>query len=256
MSAGISATQRVAVITGGAGGIGRAIAARLQRDGLRVALWDLDERAAHEAAAELAELADGAPRAALGVHVDVTDEKSVTAAMQTTVAHFGACHVLINSAGTTGPIAPVADSELAAWQRCIDVNLRSVFLCSRAAVAPMLAAGFGRIVNLASIAGKEGNPSMSAYSAAKAGVIAFTKSMGKELALTPVRVNCIAPAVIDTPLLQQMTPAALAASLAKIPMQRAGTAGEVAALAAWLASDECSFSSGATFDLSGGRATY
>jgi 3-oxoacyl-[acyl-carrier protein] reductase len=246
----MSAAQRVAIVTGGAGGIGRAIAARLQRDGLRVALWDLDARAAREAAAALP---DGS---AIGVHVDVTDEASVAAALQITLDRFGALHVLINSAGTTGPIAPVADSVLDAWQRCIDVNLRSVFLCSRAAVAPMLAAGFGRIVNLASIAGKEGNPSMSAYSAAKAGVIAFTKSMGKELALTPVRVNCIAPAVIETPLLQQMTHDALAASLAKIPMQRAGTADEVANLAAWLASDECSFSCGATFDLSGGRATY
>ncbi len=224
---GMSAAQRVAVVTGGAGGIGRAIAARLQRDGMRVALWDLDARAAREAADTLcADENSGTNGAAIGVHVDVTNEASV------------------------------ADSALDAWQRCIDVNLRSVFLCSRAAVQPMLDAGFGRIVNLASIAGKEGNPSMSAYSAAKAGVIAFTKSMGKELALTPVRVNCIAPAVIETPLLQQMTPDALAASLAKIPMQRAGTAGEVASLAAWLASDECSFSTGATFDLSGGRATY
>ncbi|MBN3752423.1 SDR family oxidoreductase [Paraburkholderia sp. Tr-20389] len=246
----MSATQRVAIVTGGAGGIGRAIAARLQRDGLRVALWDLDAAAAREAASALP---DGT---AIGVHADVTDEASVAAALQTTLDRFGSLHVLINSAGTTGPIAPVADSALDAWQRCIDVNLRSVFLCSRAAVRPMLAAGFGRIVNLASIAGKEGNPSMSAYSAAKAGVIAFTKSMGKELALTPVRVNCVAPAVIETPLLQQMTPEALAASLAKIPMQRAGTADEVANLAAWLASDECSFSCGATFDLSGGRATY
>jgi len=186
----MSAAQRVAVVTGGAGGIGRAIAARLQRDGMRVALWDLDARAAREAADALS-----------------ADENNAV-------------------------------------------------LCSRAAVKPMLDAGFGRIVNLASIAGKEGNPSMSAYSAAKAGVIAFTKSMSKELALTPVRVNCIAPAVIDTPLLQQMTPDALAASLAKIPMQRAGTADEVASLAAWLASGECSFSTGATFDLSGGRATY
>ncbi|MEM5339367.1 SDR family oxidoreductase [Paraburkholderia azotifigens] len=246
----MSATRRVAIVTGGAGGIGRAIAARLQRDGLRVALWDLDARAAREAAAALP---DGT---AIGVHADVTDEASVAAALRTTLDRFGALHVLINGAGTTGPIAPVAECALDVWQRCIDVNLRSVFLCSRAAVAPMLAAGFGRIVNLASIAGKEGNPSMSAYSAAKAGVIAFTKSMGKELALTPVRVNCIAPAVIETPLLQQMTPDALAASLAKIPMQRPGTADEVANLAAWLASDECSFSCGATFDLSGGRATY
>jgi len=254
---GMSAAQRVAVVTGGAGGIGRAIAARLQRDGMRVALWDLDARAAREAADALcADENSGTNGAAIGVHVDVTNEASVAAALHTTLERFGALHVLINGAGTTGPISTVADSALDAWQRCIDVNLRSVFLCSRAAVQPMLDAGFGRIVNLASIAGKEGNPSMSAYSAAKAGVIAFTKSMGKELALTPVRVNCIAPAVIETPLLQQMTPDALAASLAKIPMQRAGTAGEVASLAAWLASDECSFSTGATFDLSGGRATY
>ncbi|MFM0441108.1 SDR family NAD(P)-dependent oxidoreductase [Paraburkholderia strydomiana] len=249
----MNAAQRVAVVTGGAGGIGRAIATRLQRDGMRVALWDLDASAAHDAADNVS---NGKDDDAIGVHVDVTNEASVTAALDATLERFGALHVLINSAGTTGPIATVADSALDGWQRCIDVNLRSVFLCSRAAVKPMLDAGFGRIVNLASIAGKEGNPSMSAYSAAKAGVIAFTKSMGKELALTPVRVNCIAPALIETPLLQQMTPDALAASLTKIPMQRAGTADEVASLAAWLASGECSFSTGATFDLSGGRATY
>ncbi|WP_321961375.1 SDR family NAD(P)-dependent oxidoreductase [Paraburkholderia sp. J7] len=242
--------SRTAVVTGGAGGIGRAIAARLQRDGHRVALWDLDGDAAAQVAATLPE------GISMGVRVDVTDETSVAAAMHATLARFGALHVLVNSAGATGPVANVADCDLAAWQRCIDVNLRSVFLCSRAAVQPMRDAGFGRIVNLASIAGKEGNPQMSAYSAAKAGVIAFTKSMGKELALTPIRVNCIAPAVIETALLAQMTPDALGASLAKIPMQRAGTADEAANLVAWLASDQCSFSSGATFDLSGGRATY
>ncbi|MBN3801444.1 SDR family oxidoreductase, partial [Paraburkholderia sp. Ac-20336] len=234
----------------GAGGIGRAIAARLQHDGHRVALWDLDGDAANEAARALPE------SSALGVRVDVTDEASVAAAMHATLARFGTLHVLVNSAGATGPVANVTDCDLAAWQRCIDVNLRSVFLCSRAAVQPMREAGFGRIVNLASIAGKEGNPQMSAYSAAKAGVIAFTKSMGKELALTPIRVNCVAPALIETPLLAQLTPEALGASLAKIPMQRAGTAQEAANLVAWLASDQCSFSSGATFDLSGGRATY
>lgn len=242
--------SRVAIVTGGAGGIGRAIAARLQRDGHRVALWDLDGKAAGQAAAALP------AGSAVGLRVDVTDESSVAAAMEATLARFGALHVLVNGAGATGPVTNVADSDVAAWQRCVDVNLRSVFLCSRAAVQPMHTSGFGRIVNLASIAGKEGNAQMSAYSAAKAGVIAFTKAMGKELALTPIRVNCIAPAVIETPLLAQMTPEALAASLAKIPMQRAGTAEEAANLVAWLASDQCSFSSGATFDLSGGRATY
>jgi 3-oxoacyl-[acyl-carrier protein] reductase len=246
----MSTRSRVAVVTGGAGGIGRAMAARLQRDGHCVALWDLDGNAATQAAAALPE------GSAIGLRVDVTDEACVAAAMRATLARFGALHVLVNSAGATGPVADVADCDLTSWQRCIDVNLRSVFLCSRAAVQPMLEAGFGRIVNLASIAGKEGNPQMSAYSAAKAGVIAFTKSMGKELALTPIRVNCIAPAVIETPLLAQMTPEALNASLAKIPMQRAGTADEAANLVAWLACDQCSFSSGATFDLSGGRATY
>lgn len=246
----MNALARVAIVTGGAGGLGRAIAARLQRDGHGVALWDRDGDAATQAAAALP---DGA---AIGLRVDVTDAASVESAMHATLAHFGGVHVLVNGAGATGPVANVDDCDIAAWQRCIDVNLRGVFLCSRAAVQPMRAAGFGRIVNLASIAGKEGNAQMSAYSAAKAGVIAFTKSMGKELALTPIRVNCIAPAVIETPLLAQMTPAALAASLAKIPMQRPGTAQEAASLVAWLASDECSFSSGATFDLSGGRATY
>ena len=240
--------DRVAVITGGAGGIGLAIATRLARDGLQVVLWDINEGAVAAAAKNI-------PRAT-GMVVDVTSEQSVNAAMQRVSAITGRVDVLVNGAGLVGPIAPVAECDVELWQRAIDVNLKSVFLCSRAVVAPMLLAEYGRIVNISSIAGKEGNPNWSAYSASKAAVIAFTKTMGKELATSSILVNCIAPAIIQTAFLDQWSEAALKASLSKIPMGRAGRVEEVASLVSWLSSSECSFSTGAVFDLSGGRATY
>ncbi len=236
-------SQRVAVVTGGAGGIGQGIAQRLRDGGARVVLWDL-----------------ALPEPARGfdafVEVDVTDEASVQAAARLTFQQFGAVDVLVNSAGIVGPVAPVTAYTLAQWQQVLAINLTGVFLCCRELVPQMQARDRGRIVNLASIAGKEGNPGQSAYSASKAGVIALTKSLGKELAATDIRVNCIAPAMVATPLLAQMTDAKRAENFAKIPVGRAGTVDEIAALACWLASDECSFCTGAVFDASGGRATY
>ncbi|WP_066262447.1 SDR family oxidoreductase [Hydrogenophaga flava] len=240
--------NRVAVIAGAAGGIGRAIAQRLAGDGMRLALLDLD-------VAALQALCDEIP-GSLAVAADLTDERCVEGAIRRTEDHFGRLDVLVHSVGVTGPSLPVHEYPVADWHRTLAINLHSAFLCCRAVVDPMLRTGFGRIVSIASIAGKEGNAQQSAYSVAKAGVIALTKSMGKELATTPIRVNAIAPTVISTPLINQMTPELLATVLAKVPMGRPGQPQEVANLVAWLSSEECSFSTGSTYDLSGGRATY
>jgi len=190
--------------------------------------------------------------------VDITDEGEVEAAMTRLLTRHGRLDILVNCAGITGRNQLIEEVALAEWRRVLDVNLLNTFLCYRAAVPSMRRQNSGRIVNLASIAGKEGNPTQAAYSAAKGGVIALTKALGKELADTEARANCVAPAVIATELNLQMSPEALAAALAKVPLGRPGTADEVAALVAlaWLASDECSFSTAACFDLSGGRATY
>jgi 2-dehydro-3-deoxy-L-rhamnonate dehydrogenase (NAD+) len=227
---------RVALLTGGCGGIGRAIGERFRASGAVVVTWDL---------------ADDADE-----RIDVTNEAAVTAGMERLLARHGRLDILVNCAGVTGPTKRIEDCSLAEWRRTIEINLTSAFLCCRAAVPPMRRQNGGRIVNLASIAGKEGNASMTPYSAAKGGVIALTKALGKELAETEVRVNCVAPAVIATDLVKQMAPETYDAVVAKIPLGRPGRAEEVAALVAWLASDECSFSTGACFDLSGGRATY
>lgn len=239
---------RVAIVTGGAGGIGRAIARRLADSGVRVALWDRNAEGLVAAAGEL----DGGET----YSVDVSDEASVDAAMTATIARFGRLDILVNGAGVMGPSLPLEQTEYGDWRRTVAINLDSVFLCSRASIDHLRSSSFGRIVNISSIAGKEGNANMVAYSAAKAGVIALTKSLGKELAQTRVRVHCIAPGVIETPLNRQVPSEVLDAVIAKIPMGRCGHPQEVAALAVWLCSDECSFSTGATFDLSGGRATY
>jgi len=236
-----------AVITGGAGGIGLAIARVFAARGVRVALWDRDTKVSL-CAAELPEAA--------GFIVDVTDEASVADAVRDTVARFGGIAILVNSAGITGPNAPVAEYSFADWRRVLSINLDGTFLVSRAIVPVMKAALFGRIVNISSVAGKEGNPNAAAYSASKAGVIALTKSLGKELVDTAILVNCITPAMIETELLQQMTPAFTQFAKSKIPMGRLGRVEEVAAMVDWLCSDACSFSTGAVFDLSGGRATY
>lgn len=188
--------------------------------------------------------------------IDLTDETAVNRAMAQLVERFGRIDVLVNAAGITGPTVNIEHYSFSEWKRVLDVNLTSTFLCCKAAIAPMRQRNAGRIINLASIAGKEGNAGMTGYSAAKAGVIALTKSLGKELAATEIRVNAIAPAVIATDLVKQMSDDAYRNVLAKIPLGRAGRPEEVAAMVAWLASDECSFSTGAVFDLSGGRATY
>ena len=236
-----------AVITGGAGGIGLAVAHILARRGLRIALWDRDAKV--EACA--ADLPDAA-----GFAVDVTDQASVADAVRATVSRFGGISVLVNSAGITGPNASVEDYAVADWRRVLSINLDGTFLVCRAVIPVMKAAAAGRIVNISSIAGKEGNPNAAAYSASKAGVIALTKSLGKELVDTAIRVNCITPAMIETELLQQMTPAFTAFAKSKIPMGRLGRVEEVAAMVDWLCSEACSFSTGAVFDISGGRATY
>jgi 3-oxoacyl-[acyl-carrier protein] reductase len=235
---------RVAVVTGGVSGIGRGIAQRLTAEGAQVSLWDMDaERLA----------ATGAPHTAT---LEVTDPVAVQRAAETTVAALGRIDILIASAGITGPNHPTWDYPVAAWDRVIDVNLKGVFYCNRSVVPIMQQSGYGRIVNIASIAGKEGNPNASAYSASKAGVIALTKSLGKELATTPIRVNCVTPAAVKTPIFDQMTSQQVDWMLSKIPIGRFGEIDEVASLVLWLASEECSFSTGAVFDISGGRATY
>jgi 3-oxoacyl-[acyl-carrier protein] reductase len=240
--------DRTAIVTGGARGIGLACAARITAGGGRVALWDRDIMRARQSAASLA--------GAIALEVDVTNEQSINNALGETEAQLAPPDILVASAGITGPNTTVVAYPVDAWKQVIDINLTGVFLCNRAVAGGMAARGRGRIVNIASVAGKEGNPNASAYSASKAGVIGLTKSLGKELATTGVLVNCVAPAVVKTELFSQMTEQHIQYMLSKIPMNRFGEVDEVAEMVAWLASDLCSFSTGATFDLSGGRATY
>jgi 2-dehydro-3-deoxy-L-rhamnonate dehydrogenase (NAD+) len=237
---------RIAVITGGARGIGFAVAERFRRSGAKLAIWDLD--GGSEAARRL--------EGAIACTVDVTQEAPVAAALAETERRLGPVDILVASAGIAGPNATVSDYPVDAWRKVIDVDLNGVFLCCRAVVPGMVKRNYGRIVNIASIAGKEGNPNAAPYSAAKAGVIALTKSLGKELAQTGVRVNCVTPAAVKTAIFDQITEQHIQYMLSKIPLGRFGTVEEMAAMIAWLASEECSFSTGAVFDLSGGRATY
>ena len=240
--------NRAAIVTGGASGIGLAIAQRLLASGARVSLWDRDAAAL----AAAAKLLGGAHVAT----VDVTREDAVAAAFAASLAALKRIDALVCSAGITGPNTTVEQYPLAAWKEVVDINLTGLFLCNRVAVPHMTANDYGRIVNIASIAGKEGNPNASAYSASKAGVIALTKSLGKELAKTGVRVNCVTPAAVKTGMFAQMTQAHIDFMLSKIPMARFGGVEEIAALVSWLATEDCSFSTGAVFDLSGGRAVY
>jgi len=240
---------RAAIVTGGAAGIGFAIAQRLVASGARVSLWDRDKDALARAATALGAAAHVAV-------VDITQESQVAAAFEASVAALQRIDALVCSAGITGPNTTVEQYPPAAWREVLDINLTGLFLCNRAAIPHMRANNYGRIVNIASIAGKEGNPNASAYSASKAGVIALTKSLGKELATTGIRVNCVTPAAVKTGMFAQMTQSHIDFMLSKIPMGRFGETTEIAALVAWLATEDCSFSTGAVFDLSGGRAVY
>ncbi len=241
--------ERVAIVTGAARGIGLAIAQRLHSDGLRVALVDRDLPTAQAAAAALGDRAQAFP-------CDIADSAAVNTMVEAVVATWGRLDVLVNNAGIVGPNMPLVEVSDADWQRIVGINLNGAFYCCRAAVPAMLAHDWGRIVNIASIAGKEGNPNLAAYSATKAAVIGLTKSLGKELATTNVLVNAVAPAVIETEILEQATAETRNYMVSRIPMGRPGQSEEVAALVAWLASPECSFSTGAVYDISGGRATY
>jgi NAD(P)-dependent dehydrogenase (short-subunit alcohol dehydrogenase family) len=240
---------RHAVVTGGATGLGFAIAQRLLASGGTVTLWDRDERGASAAASRLG-------KGASHVVVDVADEASVQAAVKSTLGLSPRIDALVNSAGITGPNTKLWEYPVDAWRQVMEVNLTGLFICCREVVPVMRTAGYGRIVNIASVAGKDGNPNASAYSASKAAVIALTKSLGKELADTQVRVNCVTPAAVKTAIFDQMTEQHIQFMLSKIPMGRFGTPEEIASLVGWLCTEECSFSTGAVFDLSGGRSTY
>ncbi len=240
---------RHAVITGGATGLGYAIAERMLASGARVTLWDRDQAGLTRAAKALG------PKA-LTVVANVADHASVVEGLRLTLAKTPAIDALVNSAGITGPNTPLCDYPVDDWQSVMQVNLNGLFYCCREVVPHMRGRNYGRIVNIASVAGKEGNPNASAYSASKAAVMALTKSLGKELASTGIRVNCVTPAAVKTAIFDQMKPEFIAFMLSKIPMGRFGTPEEVAAMVTWLCTEDCSFSTGAVFDLSGGRSTY
>jgi len=225
---------RTAVVTGGMQGIGAAIVKRLEASGARVAIWDLDAKE----------------------RTDVSDTASVQSAVDRTLKQLGQIDVLVNNAGIAGPTVPVVDYPVAEWERVLKIDLTGPFLCCRAVAPHMVKQKYGRIVNIASVAGKEGNPNASAYSAAKAGVIALTKSLGKELAQSGVLVNCVTPAAAKTAIFDQISQQHIDYMLSKIPMARFVTVDEIAALVCWLASGDCAFSTGGVFDISGGRATY
>ena len=239
---------RKAVVTGGARGIGRAICQRLTDSGARCAIWDRDEAAAVEAA--------GAIAGSEAIRVDVTDPRAVDSAVAATAELMGEIDILVNNAGIAGSSRKLWECEPEEWQEVLQIDLFGVFLCCRALLPGMITRGYGRVVNIASIAGKEGNPNASHYSAAKAGVIGLTKSLGKECAESGVIVNCVTPAVIETDILKQISDEHVNYMLSRIPMGRFGLTEEAASLVAWLSSGDCSFTTGGVFDLSGGRATY
>jgi 3-oxoacyl-[acyl-carrier protein] reductase len=240
---------RTAIVTGGAQGIGLAIARRLAASGAKVRLWDLDEKLLARSVAALGS-------AASGDAIDVTDAAALERGTKSALEVLGRVDALVNNAGIAGVNRPTVDYPVEEWERVLRVNLTSQFLACRAVAPHMVRAQYGRIVNIASIAGKEGNPNAAAYSASKAGVIALTKSLGKELAQTGVLVNCVTPAAAKTAIFEQMSQSHIDYMLSRIPMGRFVTVEEIASLVCWLASEDCAFSTGAVFDVSGGRATY
>lgn len=241
---------RRAVVTGGASGIGLGVSARLAAEGARVVIWDMNEDAIAAARQRIGP-------SLVPARLDITDPEAVNRACKDAISALGGTiDVLVASAGITGPNTTAWEYPVEAWRQVIDVNLNGLFYCNRAIVPSMLEGGYGRIVNVASVAGKEGNPNASAYSASKAAVIGLTKSLGKELATKGITVNCVTPAAVRTPIFDQMSQAHIDFMLSKIPMGRFGTIDEVTSLICWLASDECSFTTGGVFDISGGRATY
>ena len=246
-------TGRHAVITGGATGLGYAIGQRMLASGARITIWDRDIGGMGTAAEQLKKAHPSAQVAC--VHVDVAQHASVVQATAQTLA-IAPVDALVNSAGITGPNTPLTSYPVDAWDQVMQVNINGIFHCCREIVPLMQKSNYGRIVNIASVAGKDGNPNASAYSTSKAAVIGLTKSLGKELASTGIRVNCVTPAAVKTAIFDQMTPEHIQFMLSKIPMGRFGQPEEVAAMVAWLCTEDCSFSTGAVFDLSGGRATY
>jgi 2-dehydro-3-deoxy-L-rhamnonate dehydrogenase (NAD+) len=247
----IDLSERTAIVTGGARGVGLAIAARLLQSGARVVIWDIDGDQLDKTCQTLSALGSVS-----GQRVELTDDAAVAAATRQTLDRHAAIDILVNNAGITGGNAPVWELDPAVWRRVIEVNLVAPYLTARHVVPHMRARGYGRIVNIASVAGKEGNPNASHYSASKAGLIALTKSLAKELANQGVLVNAVTPAAARTAIFDQMTQAHIDYMLGKIPMGRFVEVEEIAAMVAWLCSAECSFSTGAVFDITGGRSTY
>jgi 2-dehydro-3-deoxy-L-rhamnonate dehydrogenase (NAD+) len=240
---------RRAVITGGASGIGLEVATRLAAEGASVSLWDVNQETLDRAIGEI-----GAK--SLGMKVDIADWGEVERAATEAASRLGGIDVLVASAAITGPNATLWEYPVDKWRQVIDVNVNGMFHCNRAVVPHMLGGGYGRIVNVASVAGKEGNPNASAYSCSKAAVIGLTKSLGKELATKNITVNAVTPAAVRTPIFEQMSQQHIDFMLSKIPLGRFGEVKEVTSLICWIASEECSFTTGAVFDASGGRATY
>lgn len=241
--------NKVVIITGAGSGIGKETAQRMIDNGAKVALWDYNQNTLEEIQAKLGSNA-------IAVNVDVSDEQSVKKAADKVREKLGSPSILVNCAGVAGINATIENTKPDEWRRVININLTGTFLCCREIISDMVKNKYGRIVNIASVAGKEGNPNAAHYSASKSGVITFTRSLGKELAETGILVNCITPAVIETEMLSQVSDEHKAYMVSKIPMGRMGQPSEVASLICWLSSKECSYSTAAAFDLSGGRSTY